>query len=41
MSQLKEFLHSLTDTLSIDLTIPNQLPQFGNELDQRMIGGEY
>lgn len=41
MSQLKAFLNSLTDTASIDLTIPKQLPQFGNQLDQRIIGGEY
>lgn len=41
MIQLKSFIESLTDTNSIDTSMPNSLPKFGNEWDKRVIGGEY
>lgn len=41
MTDLKAFILSLTDTISMDLSKPTALPYFGNEFDQRVIGGEY
>lgn len=42
MLQLKAFIVSLTDTVSVDMSPPTQLPVFGvDSLDKRIIGGEY
>lgn len=39
--QIKSFLESLTDTTSIDTSVPKSLPFICDSLSNRVIGGEY
>lgn len=41
MNQIIIFIKSLTDTSSINFSKPKSLPAFGNEWDNRKIGGSY